>query len=186
MKGINVHKDYFNRLLLITIIILTLYNGINYLMGKGNTSYYSLLIKFIQNNTDNKLNCNSEYNLFFVITPVDCQCLDYIITIDFIENIKSIFEEKKKTLSINYIVSGDFNVNELKNYISPIKNNIGYYIDKNNKAKAFIFKYFNTYRTPFLLIFDINGTIKYWQNFSSNTSSTETFYNFFKLMEAIE
>jgi len=187
MKGFDVYKEYFKmKIVLIILIILTLYNGINYLIGKRDISNSSPLNKFIQNNTDNKLNYNSRYNLFFIITPVDCQCLDYIITKDFLENIKSICKDKNKNISISYIVSGDFKMNELKEYIFPIKDDINYYIDKNNKAKAFIFRNFKTYRTPLVLILDDNGTIKYWQIFSSDVNSNEIFYNFFKLLEAIE
>lgn len=185
MRGFELYKKYIIKFLLIVILILTGYNVISYLFIKTKTSMDSSLDKFVKYNTDSKVNYYSELNLYFIVTPVDCDCLSYIVTSDFIESIASILKERNKTISINYIVSGDFKPNELENYIFQIKNSINYYIDKNNKAKAFIFKNFKTYRTPLLLILDNNGTIKYWQEFRSDTDKNETLYNFFKLLEAI-
>ncbi len=181
-------KKYIKCILLIIVLILTLYNGFNYMISIKYTNYS--LNKFIRNNTDKRLNNSSEFNLYFFVTPMDCKCLNYFLTDDFIRGIKKIEEKKsfpidKKSFSINYIVSGDYTKRELEDYISPIKSEINYYIDKNNKAKMFIFNKFSTFKTPFLLILDSSGRVKYWQAFRSNIRIEDICSRLFKLLEAI-
>lgn len=143
MKIFNMKRKYIQIIALAIIFILTLYNAIALLLNKKYVRNDSSLLKFISHNTDDKLIYNSNYNLYFIITPLDCDCLNYIITDDFVKEIKEISNKENKKISINYIVSGDFKVNELEDYISQLKKNIDhYYIDKNNKAKIFIYKSF--------------------------------------------
>ena len=75
---------------------------------------------------------------------------------------------------------------ELEQYISQIKSDLNdIYIDKKNKAKMFIFKEFGTFRTPFLIILNKDGKVKYWQAFQSSIKAEKACFDLINLLEAI-
>jgi len=146
--------------LLITLIIgLSIYN---YLIFKDSSK--TSFGKFIEKNTNKKLTIPCDYNIFFLLTPLDC-CNEQFLTKDFIRNLKEIGFKKGLSICINYVISGDFSEKEKYDYISNIKDDVKIYIDYKNMAKTFILNKFNTSRTPFLIILTREGEIKYWQDF---------------------
>ena len=165
------------------VLSLVFYNLVNYL---NITSYgrSSSISDFISDNTIKDIQYNESYNLFFIVTPIDCECLSYFSSMAFIRRIKEVVN--KNSFSINYIVSGDYSEKELEQHIDKIKSCINdVYIDKNNKAKMFIFDRFGTFRTPFLLILNKDGKVKYWQEFQSSIKAEKACNDLFQLLEAI-
>ena len=170
------------------LFILTLYNLFHFI-GNNKECHNPTLNDFVNKNTKKELDNSAEYNLYFFVTPFDCQiCCEYMLQIEFINKIKKIFKFKKNSLSISYIVSGDYTQKEKLEYISDIIKGINYYLDENNSAKEFLIKAFGTSRTPFLLILDSNGKVKYWQYFKPNEKDNnykDVYLRLLKLLEVI-
>lgn len=165
-KELNV-KIILKRILIGLLFIITVYNMIEFTVNKNKNACNVFLDEFIQKNTDKTLDNLSEYNLYFFVTPLDCEsCSKYILQKEFIERLKDILQSKEESITINYIVSGDYTEDEKTDYIANIIDSIdNYYIDDNNKVKRFLLENFRTPRTPFLLISDNFGMIRYWQHF---------------------
>jgi|GEM_PF-6049535 len=164
------------------LILLSFFNIRNYIINYKNNIGISI-DKYIRDNTGRSIANDSELNLYFVVTPIDCKCLRYFLTDDFVDKIKNI--NNNKTIKVNYIVSGDYTKTELENYISSLENIDDFFIDKNNSAKMFLFSKFKTVRTPFLFILDRNGVVKYWQDIRSNIRTEDICTKLFKILEAI-
>jgi len=141
--------------------------------------------EFIIKNTGFEMDNSAKYNLYFFITPIDCKCLGHIKSREFVENIYKI--KNNGIVKVNYVVSGDYDHDHLYGYVKNIKDIINQiYIDRNNNVKMYLFKEFGTLRTPFLLILDSNGKVKYWQYFDSSLPVNELANVFYHLLEAIQ
>lgn len=172
---------------LLLAIGLSIYNFVTF-QSKRNLQDLSFG-NFIKNNTGKNLNLSSEYNLYFIITPIDCQkCIEPLVNVDFISEIKRISCKKELSMSINYIISGDYSEEEKMDFISEIRSEVNVYIDKNNQAKDFLYSKFHTLRTPFLIILKQNGQIKYWQDFvpDEKLGYQNADKKFLKLLECIQ
>jgi len=166
---LNNHRTIVKKLALLGALTLAIglstYNFVSFQSKRKSQNLF--FEKFIRQNTGKILNISSEYNLYFIITPIDCQkCIEPFLNLNFINEIKKIGYERNITLSINYIISGDYSEDEKMSLISEIKNEVNVYIDKNNQAKNFLYANFYTLRTPFLIILKQNGQLKYWQDFA--------------------
>jgi len=165
------------------VIIFSIYNLTNLL--KNHTSGVSnSLSEFIDDNTDMKIINNSELNLYFIVTPIDCDCLRFFTSTYFIKKMRASTE--KKSISINYIVSGDYKKSELEEYVNSIKDGTDrIYFDENNKAKMFLFQQFRTFRTPFVIILNKNGIVRYWQPIMSTVKPDKIYQDLIKILEVI-
>ncbi|MGQ9800651.1 MAG: hypothetical protein ACUVRL_03170 [Candidatus Saccharicenans sp.] len=166
---------------------LSVYNFVTFQSKRNlqNTSFEN----FIINNTGKSPNISSEYNLYFIITPIDCQkCIESVVSLNFINETNRIAYKKDATISINYIISGDYSEEEKMDFISEIRNEVNVYIDKNNQAKDFLYTNFHTLRTPFLIILKQNGQLKYWQDFAPDEriGYQNTDKIFLRLLECIQ
>lgn len=122
--------------------------------------------EFLKENTGRSLELPCDYNLFFLISPLDCpSCSQYFISRDFINHLKKIGIEKGLSVCVSYVLTGDYSEKEKLAFISEIQNEINVYIDKTNMTKTFLLKKFNTIRTPFLIILTSKGEIKFYKNF---------------------
>lgn len=121
------------------------------------------IYEFIKETCGKELNLSCDYNLYIIISPLDChECIKNIIEKEFIESLKDISIKKGFKLSINYVITGDYSREEKIEFVSRIKNDVEIFIDEKNLAKDFLYAKFKTMRTPFIIILLRSGQIKYW------------------------
>ena len=160
---LNSKKKKINMLILlilaVTIIIFNLIYHLSSPLLEKKT-----LREFLKETCGKELNVSCDYNLYIIVSPLDCQeCVKNIITEDFIESLKKVSIKKRATLSINYVITGDYSREEKIEFVSRIKNEVEIFIDKKNSAKDYLYAKFKTMRTPFIIILPRIGQIKCWQ-----------------------
>jgi hypothetical protein len=134
-----------------------------------------------------KVFCNdSLLNLCFFITPHDCECLRYFSTKEFVGSVNNVKNDYNNSISINYIVSGNYCKEKCISYISEIKDEINYYIIENNEINEFILYRYGPYTTPFLIIVDNNNKVKYWRELNIRKNTVVETKNICKLLEVIK
>ena len=159
-------KVYLISFLMISIFVIIMINYKRNQFSLHGESVEFAFRRFISENTGKKLLTPCDYNMFLLTSPLDCRsCSKHFISKDFINSLKTIGLNKGLSICINYILTGDYSEKEKLEYISEIQDDIKIYIDKNNVAKAFLLKKFDTIRTPFLIILTRKGEIKYYQDF---------------------
>ncbi|MBE0461428.1 MAG: hypothetical protein IBX60_07325 [Candidatus Aminicenantes bacterium] len=157
-------SKYLIFFLAIAIVVGTIYNLLQFLSYQRSDGL--AFEQFISKNTGKKLVTSCDYNIYFLVSPLDCNsCSEQFLTIDFVNNLNIIGDKKGISICINYVVSGDYSEKEKMEYISEIKSEVSVYIDKKNMAKTFLLKKYDTVRTPFFIILTRKGEIKYWQDF---------------------
>jgi len=121
---------------------------------------------FIRNISGTQFTGNSDLNIIIFVTPLDCRsCTEQLLTKEFLNEIKAVISRKKRSVSISYVVSGDYAINEKNAYLAAIQGQAPIYIDKTNKVKEYLNNALETIRTPLILIISEKGTTKYWQTF---------------------
>lgn len=160
-KRISTYLIFF---LVSIVVVVSVYNLIQFFSIRSSREL--TFRQFINKNTDQKLFTPCNNNIFFLVSPLDCKsCTEPFLSIDFINKLKEIGIKKGEPFCINYVVSGDYSEKEKRDYISEIESEINVYIDKNNIAKTFLLRKYDTIRTPFLIILTKKGETKYWQDF---------------------
>lgn len=146
------------------IILASFYNLMQFLSYEGSGAL--TFEQFISKNTHKKLLTPCDYNIYFLVTPLDCKsCSEQFLTMDFVNNLKKIGNKRGISVCINYIISGDYSEKEKLESIADIRSEVTVYIDQKNMAKTFLLKKYDTIRTPFLIILTRRGETKYWQDF---------------------
>lgn len=183
IKMINDKLKYYPILL---IIFFTIFNLVLFSLTRKHQSNLSLE-EFIKKNANKELESLSEYNLFFFVSPFDCEvCSEYLLDKKFIDNLKRLLQKKQRSFSISFVITGDYTENEKIEYILKIQDIISYYIDKNNNAKKYLKTKFGTSRTPFLLISDFDGETIYWQHFKLKANELNYSTPYEKLLAILE
>lgn len=149
-------------IIIILAVAITVFNLVYHLSSSSLEK--KTLNEFIKKTCGKELNLSADYNLYIFISPLDChECIKNIITEEFIESLEKVRFKKGTTLSINYVITGDYSREEKLEFVSSIKNDIEIFIDEKNLAKDFLYAKFKTMRTPFIILLPRIGPMKYWQ-----------------------
>lgn len=149
-------------ILLILVVALVIFNLVYHLSRSSLEK--KTLNEFLKEACKRELNLSGYYNLYIIISPLDChECIKNIIAEEFIENMRKVGLKKGVTLSINYVITGDYSREEKLEFISKIRNGVEIFIDEKNLAKDYLYAKFKTMRTPFMIVLPRIGPIKYWQ-----------------------
>jgi hypothetical protein len=149
---------------LIMLLALTIFNYVHFRSGRLGTTQN--VADFIKKSLGIPFFGISDLNIIFFLSPLDCtSCSKQLLTTNFIQELQDVISHKNSSISISYVVTGDYAESEMNNYTATIKGLVPIYIDKYNKTKEFLQNEFDTMRTPLMLIFTEKGIVKYWQTF---------------------
>jgi hypothetical protein len=172
----------FNILILITLVRIIIY------LGLVNQKEIETFNENIYKCTQKKIDFQNDYNLCFIITPDDCTCFDLHLSREFINEIKELYYLRHKKVSFTYIVTGKYLENEKIAFVENVVKESDVFLDRKNKMRKYLFKKFGFSSTPFLVIFNREGRIKYWQGFNveTGTDSLTVKNDLFNLLSSIK
>jgi len=173
--NMKIRRTYINISILIISSFLFGYN-LNCWLRKGKmyTDLSTNLIEFVKPIKDLD---KYDYYFFFITSPMDCgYCNHFLISMEFIDNLKSsvIFRDNK--ISLNFLINGNLEKFEKKEFIKPISSCVNTVILDNNDILNSLQKVLNTSYTPVLIILNHDKVIKYWQTFHVTGIEYETPY----------
>ncbi|MCF7804668.1 MAG: hypothetical protein K9N46_16535 [Candidatus Marinimicrobia bacterium] len=102
--------------------------------------------------SENQSYQNSNFNVFFITTPYDCPCYNYLFNSKFVAELQLEKIDARQIQSVSYIISGDFSIDKLRDYGGSLSNSVPIFIDHKNNIKNELYSLFNTFHTPYLIV----------------------------------
>jgi thioredoxin-related protein len=113
----------------------------------------------------NSICLQNDYNLFFIVSLDDCNCIYFHLTVDFINQIEELSRSKSKTIALSFIIIGNYSDQEKTAFVGNVKNRANVFMDNNSMFREGLAETFGVSTTPLFIVLNKSGHIKYWQSF---------------------